>query len=636
MFTDVVGYSTISEKDENLALHLLDEHRRLLQSVFPKFGGDVVKTMGDGFLVEFASAVKAVECAVEVQREMRRLNSTRKPNEKVLLRVGVHVGDIVHTQGDILGDAVNVAARVESLAEPGGICVTRQVVDQVKRKVGCQMVKVGLRELKNIRTPVEVYRIVLPQEMAPQSGGSVLDRRRIAILPLANLSADPNDRYFTDGMTEELISTVSKIKELSVISRTSIMRYRDTAVSIGQIGEELGVGTVLEGSVRKSGNRLRIAAQLIEVEGDRHVWSQSYDRDLTDVFAIQSDIAEQVAKALEVQLLSKEKASIEKKATKDLEAYTLYLKGRYYWNERSEDGNKRATKHFEEAIKADPSFAMAYSGLADCYIIFSNRGWMSPAQAAPLAKANAMKALELDNSLAEAHASLGLIQSNFFWDLDASQRELRRALELNPNYAIAYHWLSIVLEFVKKYEEAFEIEKRGKALDPYSRVISYGIGSCLLYLRRTEEAIEQYKKVIDLNPDFAPVYSGLSRAYLTLSKYNEAIEAAKKAVELDRASSEMKLELVEVYAASGQREMARKLLDEVLTSAKKAYTSPTSVGIALFHLGRKDEALKWLEEAYEERDSGLLYFRSFPWLEEYRSDPRWLEIERKMGLSKGS
>ncbi len=636
MFTDVVGYSTITEKDENLALHLLDEHRGLLQSVFPKFGGDVVKTIGDAFLVEFASAVEAVECAVEVQREMLRFNSTRKPNEKVLLRVGVHVGDIVHTRGDILGDAVNVAARVEPLAEPGGICVTRQVVDQVERKVGYRMVKVGLRELKNIRTPVEVYRIVLPQEMAQPSERSVLDRRRIAILPLANLSADPNDRYFTDGMTEELISTVSKIKELSVISRTSIMRYRDTTVPIGQIGQELGVGTVLEGSVRKAGNRLRIAAQLIEVESDRHVWSQSYDRDLTDVFAIQSDIAEQVASALEVQLLTNEKTSIEKKATVNLEAYTLYLKGRYYWNERTEDGNEKARKYFEEAIKRDSKFALAHVGLADYYLILSDYEWMRPSEALPKAKASAVMALDLDDKLAEAHASLGLALCNYDWDFPAAERAFKRAIQLKPSYATAHQWYGVFLVFMRRFDEALERIKHASELDPFSKIISVNLGNMMFSLGHIEEAINHHKRVIEMNPDFSVAHFWLSLEYLQTSRLGEAIEEMRRAIALAPGTQDWKAILGLMYGLSGRVEEAGKILAELVAESQRTYVSPVGIATAHFAVGKNDEAYRWLERAYEERSPDLLYFGMFPWAERFRTDPRWLEIERKMGLSKGS
>ncbi|MDA4120425.1 MAG: adenylate/guanylate cyclase domain-containing protein, partial [Thaumarchaeota archaeon] len=342
MFTDVVGYTSISSRDESTALEILKTYRNLLMSVFPKYEGRVVKTMGDGFLIEFASAVEAVNCAVELQKEMVRLNSTLPVDRRSMVRVGIHVGDVVHSGEDILGDAVNVASRVEPLAEAGGICITRQVVDQVEGKVQWRLNSLGKRELRNLPNPIEIFAVETGSAETKQEIRPTPPRSRLAILPFNNLSPDPNDRYFADGITEELISTVSKIGELSVISRSSAMKYRDTTLSMEQVGRELGVGAILEGSVRKAGNKVRIAAQLIEVDTDRYVWSQSYDRDLTDVFQVQGEIAEQVAQGLKVQLLSKEKEKLGIKETESPEAYSLYLKGRYFWNERTQEGVKKA------------------------------------------------------------------------------------------------------------------------------------------------------------------------------------------------------------------------------------------------------------------------------------------------------
>ncbi len=634
MFTDVVGSSSITSENEDRGLRLLKEHAELLQSVFPKYRGRVVKTMGDGFLVEFASAVEAVNCAVEVQRELERANSTKSPDNRVIIKIGIHVGDVVHSEGDVMGDAVNVAARVQPLAEPGGICVTRQVVDQVERKVDHQMIRIGARDLKNIHYPVELYKVVETSRMSRFEVDQGLDPRRVAILPFANLSPDPNDRYFADGLTEEMISTVSKIRELTVISRTSVMRYRDSVVPISQIGQDLAVGSVLEGSVRKAGNKVRITAQLIEVQGDRHLWSQNYDRDLTDVFAIQGDIAEQVAGVLKVQLLSGERQLIRKKATANPEAYTLYLKGRYYWNERTEEGVKKALRYFEEAAKVDPEFAMAYSGIADSYNILSDYAWLPPAEAGPLAKANAVRALELDDSLAEAHASLGLTMSAYSWDFASAERELRRAIELKPNYAPAYHWYSVLLYQSGRHEEATDEEKQALMLDPYSRIYNMASANDLLTYGKVNEAIEKYDELVNTYPDFGAVLLWKSGAHALLAQFDKAIEAAKKFVEVDNGSWNSKLNLAWVYATAGNHEEAEKILGEAMATKEKTYVSSCLIGWAKLVLGQKDEGYRWLQKAYEERDPSLLYFNGFPWTQEFRSDPRWVEIEGKIGFSK--
>ena len=298
MFTDVVGYTSLTQKNEALALRLLQGHERLLRPIFRKHHGKEVKTVGDSFLVEFASALEAVECAGDVQNSMRELNSTLNPNERFMLRIGIHVGDVVHSRGDVYGDAVNVASRIESLAEPGSVCISQQVYDHVRTKSEVATVYLGKQQLKNVDLPVDTYRVVLPWEKKPPPAPPAASSHRVAILPLTNISPDPNDEYFSDGMTEELISAVSKVGELRVISRTSVMKYKGAGKTVGEIARELNVGAVLEGSVRKAGARLRITMQLIDVKSDEHLWSQSYDRNLDDVFAIQDELAQTIVTTL--------------------------------------------------------------------------------------------------------------------------------------------------------------------------------------------------------------------------------------------------------------------------------------------------------------------------------------------------
>jgi adenylate cyclase len=631
MFVDVVGYSMITSRDERKALRLLADVRTLLESVFPNYEGRLVKTMGDGFLVEFGSAVEAVNCAVEAQRKMGNFNSTREPAEKTSIRIGIHVGDVVHSGGDVLGDAINVASRVEPLADPGGICVTRQVVDQVEGKVEFNLVSMGVRLLRNIPNPMEIYEVSRGQGSSSQTRATVLNPHRVAILPFSNLSPDPNDKYFADGMTEELISTLSKIKDLSVISRTSAMRYRDTALSREQVARELKVGTILEGSVRKAGNKVRIAAQMVDVDSDRYIWSQSYDRDLTDVLGLQGEIASQVAEGLRVQLLTKEKQGLEWKAKEDPEAYTLYLKGRYYWNERTEEGTRRATKYFQEALIADPRFARAFTGLADCYLVLGDYGWMPPAEAGKLAKGNAMKALSIDESLAEAHASLGLVYVNHLWDVASAEREFRRAIDLNPNYVATYHWYGVMLFFLRKYEDSLRMVGRALELDPYSIILRQSRGVSLIGLGRNDEAMDELRKLAAEKPDLPSVHYWMGIASLAQSNYQAAIEEHKREVEADNGDEGAKLDLAFALARSGQKGEAAEMLKGVLAK-KGAYYSPSSVGLVMLELGREKEAKEWIERACAEHDSSLLYVRSVPVYERHLSYPWWAEIDQRMGF----
>jgi adenylate cyclase len=632
MFTDVVGYTSMSSRDESAALELLRTYRSLLMSVFPKYEGRVVKTMGDGFLVEFASAVEAINCAVELQKEMVRLNSKLPDDRKIMVRVGIHVGDVVHSGEDVLGDAVNIASRVEPLAEPGGICVTRQVVDQVEGKVRWRLTSLGTRELRNVPNPIEIFTVKPESVEAKEEMHPISPRGRVAILPFNNLSPDPNDRYFADGITEELISTVSKIGELSVISRSSAMRYRDTALSMEQVGRELGVSAILEGSVRKAGNKVRIAAQLIEVDTDRYVWSQSYDRDLTDVFQVQGEIAEQVAQGLKVQLLSKDKEKLETKATKSPEAYNLYLKGRYFWNERTEEGVNKAIRYFEEALGSDPNFAKAYTGLADCYLILADYGWMVPAVAGEKARQNAKRALEIDDSLAEAHASLGLFHINHGWNFEEGEKELKKAMELNPNYVPAYHWYGVLLNFERKYDEGMVVIRRALALDPFSLVIRQSVGVTLFGLGRHQEALDMLKRVEEESPGLPSVHYWQAMVNLAESKYPEAIEEAKKEVKFDNFDPSAQLDLAFAYSEAGDKKEATRILDEVLEKTD-VYYSPCSIGLAMLSLGKTAEGERWLERALEQHDSALLYFRCVPVYSKYASSPEGKKVDMRMGIT---
>lgn len=354
MFTDMVGYTALGQRDESVSLALLKEQRKLVRSILNRHNGREVKTMGDAFLIEFPSALEAVRCAYDIQRAIREYNISLPEERRVHLRVGIHLGDVVELVGDISGDAVNVASRIESLAEDGGVCLTRQVYDHVHNKFELPLLTLGLKSLKNVSSPVEVYRIEMPWELQKTAQRAELDRKRIAVMPFANISPDPDDEYFADGLTEEMIARLSRLSGLDVIARTSIMNYKKREKNAAEIGRELSAGTLLEGSVRKAGNKIRVTVQLINSNSEGHLWAENYDRNLDDIFAVQSDIAEQVAHALEVQLLPRVRSDIEKRPTVSVDAYTLYLKGRHIWFEWTPSAFKKALKYFERAIQLDP------------------------------------------------------------------------------------------------------------------------------------------------------------------------------------------------------------------------------------------------------------------------------------------
>jgi adenylate cyclase len=349
MFTDMVGFTASAQSDESMALDLLREQEDPLRPLFIQYPGREVKSTGDGFLVEFDSALRAVQCAIGIQRAIAQHDSL--PGTKsVLLRIGVHLGDVEERGTDIFGDSVNLASRIEPLADPGGICITEPVFGQVRNKISERIEKLGPANLKNVTFPIDGYRVALGSMNSEQHLGSSL-RSRLAILPLVNISPDPNDAYFAGGLTEELIPTLSKDRELRVIARTLVSQYKATSMNVTQIGTELGVGSVLEGSIRKDGNRLRITLQLIDSSTQEHIWANIYDRELDDVFGIQRDIAEHTAVGLKVGLLGPERASLEKKPTSNYEAYELYLKGTHAAHLPANEARAHAIKLSEQAIQ---------------------------------------------------------------------------------------------------------------------------------------------------------------------------------------------------------------------------------------------------------------------------------------------
>lgn len=348
MFTDMIGYTSLGQRNESLSLALVEEQRKLIRSIFPRHHGREVKTIGDAFLIEFPSALDAVRCAFDIQRAMREFNITLAEDKRIHLRIGLHLGDVVDSEGDISGDAVNVASRIEALAEDAGVCLTRQIYDHVNGKFELPLLSLGSRQLKNVNAPIEVFKIKMPWDFGTNDATSY-DRKRIAILPLANISADANDEYFANGLTEELIDALSQIKGLEVIARTSVMSYKNKEKRISEIGKDLSVGSIVEGSVRKAGNKIRVSVDLIDANSESRLWSSRYDKDLDDIFAIQSDIASKVGGSV-LATLQLASPNVVKKDTEDMVAYTSFLKGRELLQMTTESALRGALSHFENAI----------------------------------------------------------------------------------------------------------------------------------------------------------------------------------------------------------------------------------------------------------------------------------------------
>ncbi len=464
-------------------------------------------------------------------------------------------------------------------------------------------------------------------------------RPSIAVLPFANLSADKEQEYFCDGMAENLINALTHVEDLRVVARTSAFSFRGKEIDVREIGRKLKVETLLEGSVRRAGNRLRISAQLINVADGYHLWSEKYDRDIgetccpEDIFTIQDEISLAVVDKLKVKLLGGEKAKLVKRHTKDLEAYDLYLKGRFFWNKRTKEGYRKSLGYFQQAIDRDPTYALAYVGIADCYDLLGWYDYLPPEEAFPRARAAAQKALDMDDTLAEANASRGWISTNYEWDWPAAESKYKRAIEINPSYATARQWYAEYLSYMGRYDESIAEAKRAQELDPFSMIINTDLGQVLYYARQYDQAIEQLQKTLELDPNFIVAHFFLALLYAQKAMNDEATAEAQKARALSGGDDSLMLaHLGAIYSFSGRSDEAKKVLDQLHQLSKHRYVSPFYTALIHKGLGQKDQALEWLEKAYKKRDHWLETLKVHPWFDSLRSDPRFIELLRKMGL----
>jgi adenylate cyclase len=529
---DVAGYSRLMSADEEGTLAQLKAHRRaLVDPMITEHRGRIVKTTGDGMLVEFASVVDAVRCAVEIQRGMAERNAEMPQEKRIEFRVGIHQGDIVVEDQDIFGDGVNVAARLEGLAEPGGICVSGRVQEDARGKLDVAFEDAGDRQLKNIERPVRVYR-VRPKAAAARPTLPLPGKPSIAVLPFQNMSGDPEQDYFADGMVEEIITALSRFRQLFVIARNSTFTYKGQAADVKQVSRELGVRYVLEGSVRKGGNRVRVTAQLIDAASSAHVWAERYDREISDVFAVQDEITANVAGVIEPALADVEQQRVLRKPPERLDAWEAYQRGLWHFNKFGPEENQTAQTFFRRAIELDPNFAPGHYGLAlalqwDIWH-YSTRPF-SEVQGAPLTEARI--AVSLDDKDAMAHAVLAHMR---MWgsEWEAAIAEARTAFALNPNSAFVLSMLGCVLGFGGYREEALNRLQQAMRASPHDPLIwlwTGWTGTIQLYSRKFDAAVESLRQVVRLRPGFNQIKVILAATLAHLGRLDEARELLKDA-----------------------------------------------------------------------------------------------------------
>jgi adenylate cyclase len=628
MFTDTVGYTASTQTNEGRSLDQLRQQSELIRPVLALHQGREIKSTGDGLLVEFDSALKAVQCAINVQRRLYERNSEGGLTP-IRIRIGVHLGDVVQNGSDILGDAVNIAARIEPLAEPGGVCVSGAIYEQVRTKVTDKFAKLPPTAMKGLQSPIDVYRVVLPWSDdgngRSKEDPSPPDPSRLAVLPFANISPDPGDEYFADGLTEELIASLSLVPGLKVIARTSVTGYKKTEKSVSAIGRELGVGTIVEGSVRRAANRIRVTVQVIDVATEEHLWTSKYDDDLNDIFAVQSDIAAKVATSLPGSLV-KARAPIPKlEKPTETEAYLAYLQGQALMWKLDEASLRESVSFFEKSIRLDPTFARAYAGLARAFRGLGAEGFMPWMDAIKQGRTAAERAAAIDPDLAEAHA----VRAEFAFmadePSDVLNREVRRALELNPNLAEGHSILAamaatfgVVESYIVQAEEAYH-------LDPLSPETIRRLGDAYFNAGRLDDAKAHWEKTAEQAPIHS--YRGLVEYCLLTGDLEQAENYVR---ELERVAPSSDYAYVSrgcLAATKGDRASAMQVIAK-LNEAGLAGSSrrQSSIGFIYCALGDMDRFFDCMNISAREHTIQLGRIRLSPLFAGARKDPRFLEL----------
>ena len=646
MFTDVVGYTAIMQEDEEAARVVRFRHREALEAAIAAHGGELVQYLGDGSLSTFPSAVRAVSAAVEVQQALR---------EDVPLRIGIHQGEIAFDDQGIYGDSVNVASRVMSVGTPGSVLVSEKAHDELKNQRHFSTASLGHFDLKNVKRPMVVHVVrqegldvptreeVLAQgkrsgriSAGPESLGSMPDTlgdaKSVAVLPLQNIGGDPENEFFSDGLTEDIIAHLSHVEELKVVSRTSVMRYKDTTDGLRDIAAALNVGTVLEGSVRRAGNRLRIVVQLIDARSDLHLWAETFDRDLEDVFAIQSEIALNVAGALRASLSPGKEARTQRHSS-NLEAYDAYLLGAFHWNKHTFDCYHLALRSFERAIELDPAYARAHAGVASCYFWLGFLESMPPSEAYPKLIASASRALEIDDTIAEAHTYLGSALMTYEWDWDGAELEFKRGIELDPDSVVARQGYAVSLLNLGRTQEALDQTTAALAIDSLWVKGYQDLGFILTLEGKYAEAIDQLDKALELDPGFPVTHVCFGFALVNSRRFTEAIAAFTKSVEFGGGGPFFRASLAFALGFSGQREAAQTILDELVAQREQTYVQAALIAWIHISMGEYDAAFDWLEKALEEHSALLISVPSFGFWDPIRSDERFTQLLDKMGLA---
>lgn len=635
MFADMTGYTALMGEDEHRANILRNRQRQTLENFIPGHNGKIIQYFGDGTLSIFGSAIDAVKSAIDIQKELQK-------EPKVKLRIGLHSGDIVYDSEGVYGDCVNVASRIEGLSVPGAVLISDKVFDEVKNQVEIKTKMVGKFSLKNVTRQIEVYAIaneglVIPTlaEISIKTGSE----KSIAVLPFVNMSADPGNEYFSDGISEEILNALTHVDGLRVTARSSSFSFKGKNEDVRQIGKTLGVNTVLEGSVRRAGKRMRINAQLVNTADGYHIWSEVYDSDIEDIFQVQDEISLKILTRLKENFAAETKNEpIVKPPTDNIEAYNLYLRGRYHWNKSNPEDIQKAISIFEKVIKLDPDFALPYCSISYCYSFMGSIGLMPPAEAFSKAKEYTLKAIEIDPNHAESHLSLATIKFFHNWDFDGAESSLNKALRLSLNSSLinqVHGWFLIAKgDFIK----AIEKMEQAIVLDPLSLPLMSNLGDAYSFAGRFTEALAQYDKIIEMDPTYRRGFEGRGMIHLATGDNEKAIKDFEQYHKLIGNPLKGLSSLGHAYAAAGHTDKAFECLEKLNQREKNEPGTILHMDYAFLYSGLKDfdKAFYHLNKTYEQRIGiaclGMIFCIRYPMLNELKSDPRFKELTTKMGI----
>jgi adenylate cyclase len=671
MFTDMVGYSALSQRNENLAQELLEEHRALLRPLFPRFNGTEIKTIGDACLVEFHSALEAAQCAIEIQRALAKRNHDVPAERRIEIKIGIHIGDVVHRGGDVYGDGVNIASRIEPLAGAGGICVSMDVERQIRNALEARFEKLAVTELKNISVAMDLFRIVLPWEKQqsagpagrpsrtrvkwagllataaisillilvavilrpsrPASRSSAL--RSIAVKPLDYFGGDTNQTYLADGMTEALTRYLSDISALHVRSRSTVMTHKGRQETIKEFAKAVDTDAVVEGSIQREGNRLLITVQLIEAATDRHLWANNYNREMNDFFKVQSEVAQAIAQEINVRLTPQDETRLANTPSSKPEVIEAYLRGRWQLDRRTVAGFTNAIAHFEKVIELDSNYAPGYAGLASAYAVQPFYMSVPGTNAAARAKLLAEKTLRLDPNSAEALSALGHVQSWADRDWAAAEANFKKAIKSNPNFAQAHFFFSNFLARRGRFPEAITEIQQAIKLEPNAEVFQMVHGLVLCWSGQWARGVQVTEAAARSFPDYRLLTRSLAMEYVVQGDYDKAITLLN--VPGNETDDLWQAVLGAAYAHVGRRQETERILQRLQGAAASRYVAPTVFMMLHSSLGEKDRAFEMLYAA--NRDRHPFVYGAAVQLEFYgfglRDDPRFAEFLKREGLS---